>query len=291
MGQETRGRIALVASALAMATLLCGTPAIAAEEPNTGKVSFDAGMDFTSAYFFRGILQSKNGFIGQPWADVNFNLYEGSSGLTSAGATLGIWNSIQSVSPGTADPTAWYEFDFIAGLNFGLFDKFTADTVYTIYTSPNGSFGSTQEIAFGLSYDDSDLLGPFALSPHILVAFEIQGAGATGPDLGTYFQLDLEPSYTVFEGEKYPVTLSLPLTLGLSLGDYYENPNTGADSTFGYFDLGIKASVPLAFIPADYGSWEAYVKGDFFFLGNSTKAINAGDNFTGVVTAGVSMSY
>jgi hypothetical protein len=286
--------MAIIASALALASLFMSTTVVDAGE-NKGRISLSAGMDFTTAYFFRGILQEKDGFIGQPYADVTFNLYEGSNGLNSVGATLGIWNSIHSGPTGTdgptADPKAWYEFDFIAALNFELFDKLTAETIYTIYTSPNGTFSSTQEFAIGFGYDDSDLLGAFALSPHILFAFEFQGGGATGPDLGTYFEFGVEPGLTVIESEKYPVSLAIPLTLGLSLGDYYENPTTGQDSTFGYFDAGLKVSMPLGFIPADYGSWEVYIKGDFLFLGSSTKAINGGDDFEAIGTIGFALAY
>jgi hypothetical protein len=291
MRYGSRARMALAAGALALATLLLGTSVVQAGE-NKGKISLSGGVDFTTAYFFRGILQEKDGFIAQPYADITFNLYEGSNGVNSIGATLGIWNSIQSESPGTpVDPIGWYEADFYGGVTFGLFDKWEAGATYTIYTSPNGVFKSTQEIAFSLAYDDSDLLGAFALSPNIVFAIEVQGGGATGPDLGTYFALNVEPSFTVIESEKYPVTLSIPLTVGLSLGDYYENPTTGQDSTFGYFDAGVKLSMPLGFIPADYGSWEVYIKGDFLFLGSSTEAINGGEDFEAIGTIGVALAY
>jgi hypothetical protein len=286
--------MAIVVPGLALATLLFGTSVGQAGE-NKGRVSLSAGMDFTSAYFFRGILQEDTGLIFQPYGDITFNLYEGTDGLNSVGATVGIWNSIHSGPTGAdgpnADPKAWYEFDFYSALTFGLFNDWEAGATYTIYTSPNGVFKSTQEIAFALAYDDSELLGAFSLSPHILLAFEFQGGGATGPDTGTYFELGVEPGFTLLESERYPVALAFPLTLGLSLDDYYQNPTTGKDETFGYFDLGLVASMPLGFIPADYGSWEIFVKGDFLFLGDSTKAINSGDSFEAIGTIGISLAY
>ncbi len=297
MGRRTRVRMATVASALALATLLFSTSVVRAEEePNKGKISLSAGMDFTTAYFFRGIRQEISGFIGQPYAGATLNLYEGEKGLNSVDANVGIWNSIQTGPTGSsgpnADPKAWYEFDFFGGVTFGLFDKWEAGVAYTIYTSPNGFFKSTQEIGLSLAYDDSELLGDFSLSPHILFAFEFQGAGADGQQpLGTYFELGVEPGFTLIKSEKYPVNIAIPLKLGLSLSDYYQDPTTGQNSTFGYFDLGIVAKVPLAFIPADYGSWEMFVKGDFLFLGNSLEAINAGESFQAIGTIGIAMSY
>ncbi len=298
MPRGKRACMAMIASTLALAGLLLSTTLARAEEPagpNRGKVSLGAGFDIQTAYFFRGILQEDQGFIFQPWAEMTFDLYEGSDTVNSVSGTLGIWNSIHSGPTGddgpNADPRAWYEFDFYGGVTFGLADDWEAGAFYTIYTSPNGVFTSTQEIAFSIAYDDSDLLGAYALSPHVLIAFEFQGGGATGPDTGTYLELGVEPGFTAIESEKYPVTLSFPLTLGLSLDDYYQDPTDGDDDTFGYFDAGVVATVPLAFMPADYGSWEAYVKVDFLFLGDSLETINNGDDFEVIGTVGVAMTY
>ena len=51
-----------------------------------------------------------------------------------------------------------------------------------------------------------------------------------------------------------PVSLSLPVTLGISLADYYEGP-LGQDDRFGYLDIGLVASTELP-IPESYGTWE-----------------------------------
>lgn len=291
MRQRRWERMGIVASALALASLFLCTSEVRAGE-NEGRISLSAGVDFTTAYYFRGILQEKDGFIAQPYGDVTINLYEGENGLNSVGATVGIWNSFQTDSPGDpGDPTAWYEADLYGGLTFGLFDNWEAGVIYTAYLSPNGAFTSTQEIAFSLSFDDSELLGAFALSPQILVAVEIKGGGADAVrPLGTYFELGVEPGFTLIESENYPVSLSFPLTLGLSLSDYYQD-STGDDDTFGYFDLGINLSVPLSFIPADYGSWEVFVKGDFLFLGDNLEAVNSGDAFEAIGTIGISLAY
>lgn len=313
MRHRTRARMTITATTLALATFVFSRPAIGAEQvevergaelkkveepagPNRGKISLTAGMDFATAYFFRGIFQESSGFIGQPYADVAINLYQGEKGLNSVDANVGIWNSIHSGPSGSggsnADPTAWYEFDFYSGLTFGFLDTWEAGVTYTIYTSPNGFFKSTQEIALSFAFDDSDLLGDFALSPHVVFAFEFQGGGADGQrPLGTYFELGVEPSLVVIESEKYPVTLAVPLTLGLSLSDYYQDPNTGQDSTFGYFDGGLVFSVPLGFMPADYGAWEVFAGVHFLALGSSTKALNMGDSFQAIGQFGIAMSY
>lgn len=83
MFTKKRGRIAIVVSALALAGLFSGTSLVGAEEakgsagPNTGKLSFSAGVDFTTQYFFRGILQENQDFIAQPFGEITATLYEG----------------------------------------------------------------------------------------------------------------------------------------------------------------------------------------------------------------------
>jgi hypothetical protein len=287
--------MAILVSTLALAGLFLHTaPAQAAEEPkgpNRGNVSVGVGVEFPTAYFFRGILQEDEGFIAQPFLETNVKVYEGDAPLNSVSAKLGIWNSFQSESPGTpSDPTSWYEADLYGGLTFGLFDKFQAGVIYTAYISPNNSFGTVQEIAFRFAYDDSKLLGPFALSPSFLVAFELDGQADAGADEGIYVQLGIQPGFKLFEDAKYPVSVTFPMTLGLSAKDYYEF-NTGNDSTFGYFDLGLVVGIPLAFIPAAYGTWEVHAGVHFFFLGDNLETVNGGDSFQAVGTFGLSMVY
>ena len=288
---------ALVVSTLALAGLFFHTaPVQAAEEakgPNRGNVSVSAGVEFPTAYFFRGILQEDRGFIAQPFLETNIKVYEGEGALNSVGAKLGFWNSFQSQSPVVpSDPTGWYEADLYGGLTFGLFDKLQAGVIYTAYISPNNSFGTVQEIAFKLAFDDSKLLGAFALAPSFLVAFELDGQADAGliSDEGVYVQLGIQPGFKLFEDAKYPVSVTFPMTLGLGLDDYYEF-NTGNNSTFGYFDLGLVVGIPLAFIPATYGTWEIHAGVHFFFLGDNLETVNRGDSFEAVGTFGISMTY
>ena len=42
-------------------------------QPNTGNVSFATGLDFSHAYFFRGIVQERSGLIAQPYIDMGLS--------------------------------------------------------------------------------------------------------------------------------------------------------------------------------------------------------------------------
>ena len=159
-------------------------PAEEAKGPNTGRVSISAGVDWTTAYFFRGIKQETEDLILQPYGEVSFKLVENAGALTSLSLTPGIWNSIHtgptSESPIASDPKAWYELDGYVRLSAVLWEDLTTYALYTAYTSPSGAFGTVQEIAFGVGYNDAKLLGPFALNPSFLVAFELDGQADAG---------------------------------------------------------------------------------------------------------------
>jgi hypothetical protein len=273
------------------------TPVQAAEEakgPNTGNVSLRTGVEFPTHYFFRGILQEDEGFIAQPFLEATVKAYEGSAPLNSVSATIGIWNSFHGGPTGAdgpnQDPRSWYEADLYGGLTFGLFDDFQFGVLYTAYTSPNGRFNTVHEIALRLAYDDSELLGPFALAPSFLVAFELDGQADAGLDEGVYIQLGIQPGFKLLEETSYPISVTFPVTLGLSADDYYEF-GTGNDDTFGYLDVGLMFGVPLAFIPAAYGAWEIHAGVHFFFLGDNNETVNRGDSFQAVGTFGISMTY
>ena len=284
-------RVVTVLTLLTLAGLFLSSSLVRAQQKAT-RPSTGAGVDFPTAYYFRGIIQEDEGVIAQPYVSGTLSLYEDGQGLNSFSATLGIWNSFHEEQTGTTgDPKSWYEADLYGGVAVGFLDIFELSTLYTAYTSPNGAFSDVHELAFSLSVDDSGLLGDFALSPYISVAFEIDGQADGGADEGVYMEIGIEPGYTFLKDSKYPITLSLPLKVGLSLDDYYEDPNTGSDETFGYFDGGIAMSIPLGFVPAKFGEWAFSAAGHFLALGDSLETINGGDDFEVLGIFGFSLTY
>ena len=252
-------------------------------------------MDWTTAYFFRGIKQETEDLILQPYGEVSFKLVENAGALTALSLTGGIWNSLQtgptgSDSPTASDPKIWYEFDGYVRLSAVLWEDLTTYALYTAYISPNNAFGTVQELAFGVGYNDAKLLGPFALNPSFLVAFELDGQADAGADKGIYAQIGIAPGYTFLADSAYPIAVSVPLAVGLSLSDYYEF-GTGSDDTFGYFSGGVTVSVPLAFIPPTFGKW--LVKGgvQVLYLDDNLTAINNGDRTQVIGTVGLAFTY
>jgi hypothetical protein len=286
--------------------------------PNAGRVGFNMGFDVTDKYYFRGMRQQDRGFIGQPWANVSVSLYEGDGALSHVALHAGTWNSVHSRDQTDSGPDNWYEADLYGGLTVGLWDLLEVGVGNTSYLSPNDSFDSVHEVAFSLGFDDSEWLGDFALNPQLLWAIETQGtrfgasphlvpdpstpgaeipSATTGtPNKGTYMQISAGPEVPLWKGDN-PITLSVPLILGLSLDDYYETLDTSQPSgkqnpTYGYFQTGMMFGIPLAFVPAEYGSWKLSAGWQVFQFGTTTRKVNRNqDNQTFLGIGGISMSY
>ena len=261
--------------------------------PNTGRISLNFGVDFATAYYFRGIAQEQNGVNFQPSGALTFKLIENAGPLTALTASPGFWNNWHTagghiVEP--KDPQFWYESDLIFTLAATLWENVTVGLTYTAYTSPNDSFKTVQELAFSLSLNDSKWLGPFALNPSLLVAGEVEGQADAGSHRGVYIQLGINPSYTLEPKSDYPLTISLPVLLGLSGSNYYEFGTT-KNPTFGYVQFGPVISVPLAFIPKSFGAWTIKGAAEFLFLGETLKVLHDNDVFKPIGRIGIAAVY
>ncbi len=149
--------------------------------------------------------------------------------------------------------------------------KVSPTVLYTAYTSPKDGFPTVHELAFSADFDDSG--NSVALAPSATVAFELGQNGADGgAKKGVYLQLGIEPAIPMKDSK---VSLSIPVTLGMSLKDYYENPATGTDSKFGYLMVGLNGSVPVNDQVDIHGSVQVYALGDTLKLFNNDKASEA----------------
>jgi len=240
-----------IATAQTVATAQTAAPAAG---PNTGAVSVQWTNTIVTQYIFRGVQLENNGLIYQPDLLLNFALYEGDGLLQSLDAYIEIWNSLHSENTGWANSNQpWFETRYIVGVSGGLPEGFTLDTFMVFYTSPNGAFNAITELDIKLAYDDTDLMagaGLPALAPYFLVAIELEEP-ADGEN--TYFELGIAPSATIIESETAPVTLTIPVTLGLAGDRYYYD---GCE-TFGFVRVGLDFSMPVTCIPAEYGAWDA----------------------------------
>ena len=247
--------------------------------PNSGSLGFSAGVDFVSNYYFRGIIQETGGFIAQPFLDASMS-------LGPVSITAGTWNSLHSAGDAGFDgaPEVYYESDFYAGLGIAAGDMVGIDLTYTAYMSPRGSWGTTKEVALGLSFDT--FAGPYAT-----FAFEVAGGADGGPNEGSYVEIGFEPGVPL---EDAPVSLSFPVAIGASMSNYFEYQNdmgVWSDGAFGFFSIGASLGVPLP-VPEEYGSWELAVGVNALMFGEGVQMLNGEDKGAKVIGLfGISLGY
>ena len=258
-------------------------------DPNTGALTLTGGVDFTTAYFFRGYNQEDTGLIAQPWVTLTANV------VTNDDYTINVyiadWNSFHSKKTGADDtgPNSWYESDIYGGVDL-ICGKWTLGTVYTFYTYPGGAFDTIQELGFKVGYDDTDLtkdsLG-FALKPYAGVYFETADGNGTED---TYGEIGIAPSFPlndVYEG----LVISFPAKLGLSLDDYYLDSD-GDNEFLGYGSISVLASIPLP-LGEKYGAWTLTGGIEYIQLfADGLEAVNdGGTDYELLGKVGVSFAY
>jgi hypothetical protein len=278
--------VALTVAALALA-LPQGAAAQTADDPNPGAITFTGGLDILpgTAYVFRGITQESDpGLTLWPYGDIGIAAYTGDGTIKTLNVNFGVWNSLHTGSSGLdgISEKMHYELDWYTTVAMGFGGGYTLGTTWTAYTSPNQMFGTTQEVAFKFSK-------AYWLNPYGTLAFELSGA-ADGKDTGTgsYLELGVAPTWPVGDGG---LTVAVPVKMGLSITNYYEDLNTGAESTFGFFDVGALVTVPLGAQPGKFGSWNFHAGMNVLFLGDATASFNDGEDTKVGAILGIGVTY
>jgi hypothetical protein len=289
-------------NALALMTAVCttlflaSTPAWAQDsakpDPNPGALTITGSIDFLNQYMFRGIQQNNTGFATWPAFDLGLAAYSGDGGLKSVSVNFGTWNSLHTGNTGQDGPSGklWYESDFYTTVGFGFGAGNSFSTTYTAYTSPNEGFTTVKEIMFKYALDDSGYLGKAAVKPYLAIAQEFdtapgRGQADAGANAGTYMEIGFAPGYAMNKA-----SIAVPIKVGLSLNDYYENIQTGEDSTFGFFSVAGIVTVPLGGT-SSFGSWNIHGGVEYQALGETTKVFNGDKSNQVIGSFGIGFSY
>jgi hypothetical protein len=285
----TAQRSALIAAMLAIPAVgLAGTGAPAKESKSVVEkvkescISGDIGIDVYSQYVFHGLVLENQGAILQPYANFYFKVYEGDGFLNQVDVVLGIWNSFHSNHPSLSTTRSWFEFDFLAGLNFNFAKNFSFSPTYVAYTSPGDYFSTAHVLQLRLAYDDTDLLGAFALHPYVLAEIELEGKAGNGTDEGEYYEIGIAPGTTLG-----PVALTIPIKVGFGANDYY------TDDGYGFFSAGVQLGYQLP-MPECLGVWTASAGATFYHFGDpqdDATAIKNGDDHAWVFNGGVKVAF
>jgi hypothetical protein len=236
--------------------------------------------EFASGYTTpRGMIVRNHGLTIQPLLLAFVDLYKGGGFINNVVALAGVWNDLgtSGVSKhppfGSHPKTIWTEIDPMGGISIGFAKYLTLDVTYITFVEQILDIPTAQNLETKLRFDDSDFLGAFAIHPQLLywqelvnkstdadVPYEVLGPSPKSgsnphPGESFYFELGVAPSYTFRQAADLKIEAPSRLLLPNSkfYGEYYGN-----SSTVGLFELGLKASVPLTFMPKDYGNWGTY---------------------------------
>jgi len=229
----------------------------------------------------RGLVAEPSSPQFQAVVGLVFDVYHGDGAINDVSLLFGTWGDYnahpdKSVVTG-AD--VWTEQDFFAGVDVKFLEKW--DLAYTIqaWTFPDLTSGHNEvdptteyNMDWKLSFDDTAYLKDFALHPYVDVFWNF--AGNDSPvvaqsllgqnDKTFYVELGIGPSYTLKAISDLPITFSFPTYFSVGDSSFWGETPGGDRSNLGVFSTGMKVSVPLAFIPKDFGSWNAYIGVTYF---------------------------
>jgi hypothetical protein len=255
---------------LAAMPLLSPLSSSAADAPAPSRADALLNFEFSDKYVTpRGMIVHNSGLTFQQLALGLFNVYKGDTFINDATLVGGVWNDFSSsgVSEhppfGTGPKTSWVEIDPIAGVSIGFAKDFKLDVTYTAFNMQILDIGTSQHLETKLSFNDSPYLKAFALHPYFLYWQELDGKATaadvpyavflnkSGPGSSYYLELGIAPSYT-FEsiGLKVEAPVRVLFPDKNFYGEYY-----GESSTVGLYELGLKGTIPLKFMPEGYGHW------------------------------------
>ena len=283
VGSSSRWLVIAFATAASLSICETRASAQAADNPNLGALHFTGGIDQASVYVFRGFVQEQDPKLTLfPYGDLAIALGSGDGFVRSTVVNVGVWNSLNTGSSGTDGPSGHlhYEEEFYARLNWLFKGGIAVGAGYMARTSPNNMFDTQKE--FQLKIAKTDWLNPYAFLASELTR---NGQPDEGAQKGTYLELGALPNFAV--GRK--ARLAIPAKAGFSLNDYYEL--AGTDHKFGYFDVGAMLTLPLATVPARFGSWNVHGGGDVYVLGDATKVTNNGKTSKPVGFVGIGVTY
>jgi hypothetical protein len=243
-------------------------------------LSVSGGVDFRDHYFFRGYNYVSSGLSAQPYLVAGYTVHRDPNLVVTPHA--GVWADFteqENVNQVQERQTLAHVHE-VRG-DFGVavaVNKFTFDLQYVYYTSPAEVFDDTQEVGADVRYDDrycwrdQPLLS--GLNPSLSIFRELQDD--RDDDLNTFVGVGLEPALKTFEAGGVPITVSFPVTVGGSWDGYYKDAD-GHNATFGYWEAGVRAALPLG--RSAFGmNWSVDAEVDYISLmARSARAANGFD--------------
>ena len=289
------GTLAAAALPLAAATTRADE---ATPPPPPSRVNALVDLGISSHYLTpRGMDVSRQGIVFQPMVLAFFNVYKGDEFINDATVYGGFWNCFgtsklpSSDSNGTKK-TGWYETDPIAGVSFGFAKNFKLSVTYTDFSMQIYNIPFSQHLETKLAFDDSDYLKAFALHPYVLYWDELSGKAVADTDTqkkrSFYFDVGVAPSFTF--KDFYDIKLEAPCRILMADSNFYGTA-AGPTTFVSLYEFGVKASMPLKFMPQGYGHWSASIGFKRQGFDNPNLRATQGEAGSTVVYGGVSTFF
>lgn len=232
---------------------------VAATEPeHSTPLHFVVDLNVNNIYYTpRGLAVQRTGASFHLLALGILDLYKHSGGkvLNAVTLTAGAWNNFQT----SFDRSPYNEVDPIVGIDFTLWKNLTLGATYVPFISPPNLFpgGTEHNFEFKIAYDDTDLLGPFALHPYVKPFWHFSGPSPVvlgGTDAWD-FEIGINPSVNLFPETDYNFKINFPLFTAWGNPAWFGGPGT----LLGHISPGIVFTFPLnKWISPDDGLWSLY---------------------------------
>lgn len=278
-------------------------------------IKLRVGGDMSHARFYRGIGQENQGLVLSLFADASIVFFEdrGSGIFDFASVDFGI-STHQYSGPNGGNRVnsneKLVEIDGYGGFTVGFMDRWALSAYprqrVAIGKATPAFDGDVHSFDLILRYDDASEAFDWKLSPYFTMSFEYEGQSdlisksGDRNSLSIYVETGVRPQFELFRWNNRPVHLTVPLTMGLSLHDYYQDPATKDDDLFGFLELGLELSGTLVQKGMSGTSrsldirWMAGLY--FLYLGDNAAAISerngtSGEAFNMMGKIGISINY
>jgi hypothetical protein len=265
----------------------------ASEPEHSTPLHFVVDLNMNNIYYTpRGLVVQRTGASFHLLALGILDLYKDSKGPILNGVTLtaGAWNNFQT----SFDRSPYNEVDPIIGVDFTLWKDLTLGATFVPFISPPNLFpgGTEFNFEFKIAYDDTELLGPFALHPYLKPFWHFSGPSPVvlGQSDAWDFETGISPGVQLFQDTDWPLRINMPTFAAWGGKAWYGGPGT----FLGHVSTGLTFTLPLTkFISPDNGIWSLYagyaytrIVNDNLFMGGNIVSGNDKRDIN-LVTGGV----
>jgi hypothetical protein len=261
----------------------------------------------------RGLLVTNTGLTAQVLTGLVFDVYKDPAGFINKVSLIGgTWNDVWSEQH-NSNVGAWNEFDWFVGMDVLFAQNWKFGVQYVQFLSPPGNFHAENNVEFTLAYSDKWTGWPVVFNPYVKLWWAVSGDSnvVVGRQGDTYYvEFGAVPTLDLTK-QGLPVVFTAPTWVSVGPSSYWNRGITGcgdtamtpcAASNAGVFSTGIKATVPLNFIPARLGHWYVDAGVQYFHLINDSLMLaqtftgtaatyNTAHREVGVVFAGLGFGF